>query len=207
MNKTPDEKFDKDVWEVLQKIKLVQLQSKYNIPLIKWYIDRNNELENNIISQLEYEDIVKEIKNPIKWITDFEIRQIDTSNLVKPIHISDILYYLPPSAPFSDTLFLEILPKFNDFYNRLKTNIEDKKIPAKLVNNLVALLDGKYGKKLVRMLYKKDLTARELKDVGAKDVYHLVSNINKKITKQGFEIILTDKKVSNGFRKYHLKIS
>lgn len=121
MNNTPEERVDKDIWEVMQKIKLKRLQSKYNIPLIKWHVDHNNESENNTISRLEYDDVIKVVKDPIKWITDFEINQINTPNLVKPIHVSDISYFLPSVSSFSNTIFLEILPKFQNIYIKYKT--------------------------------------------------------------------------------------
>lgn len=125
MNKTPEEKFDESIWKVLQKIKLTRFQSKYNIALIRWHVDHDNEVENNIISQLEYEEnVIKVIKDPIEWITDFQIKQIDIPNLVNPIHISDISYYRQSSSSFSNIIFLEILSKFNEFYQIYKKKIE-----------------------------------------------------------------------------------
>lgn len=108
---------------------------------------------------------------------------------------------------------LKIRNKFYDFYDYFHTKVygsdtkENKRITKRLIQNLVESLEGKFEKKLVLLLSKSDKTAKELEETGARDIRHLILNTNKKITKCGFEIILTKIKDTDGLRKYHLSIS
>ena len=102
---------------------------------------------------------------------------------------------------------------FFNFYDRFYSKVfgsiteKDRKITNRLIQNLVESLDGEYEKSLILLLSKNDKTAKELKETGAKDIRHLISNTNKKIIKRGFKIVLTKVKDTDGLRKYHLSIS
>lgn len=209
---TPEEKFEKEIWGILQKIKLSMLRAKTNAPLIKYEVSHTNELENTLIAKLESEDVIKIIEKPLEYLSAFEKRLMNTPTAVSTILNINLLDY----AKSSDIIFLEILPKFNEIYKKiattlLKQNETTSSNKRDLRKKLTAIIKNrKFGKKEKAFLkfLAKDFTpktTKEVKDEISTTAYKNIKLIvQKKIKGTGF-VIKTDK--GNLFHKptYQLK--
>ncbi len=197
---TPEEKYNEEIWSVLQKIKINILRTKRGIPLVKYEIDDTNKLEDILIAKLESEELIKIVKEPLEYLLAFERRLMNTHNAVSTIPNVNLLDY----TQSSDTIFLEILPKFDEIYKkssitRLKKN--ESILPNKkdLRKKLTAVIKyTKFGKKEKAFLkfLANDFTPKTTKEVGDEIPTTAYKNIKlivkKKINGTGF-FIKTDK--------------
>jgi hypothetical protein len=195
---TAENRFDSYVWYVLDKIMQAALPDRLGEVSYTFNIDitRSNPIsypnERKALDYLLNNNAIEKIGEDVIA----EGGEKGTSN-----------YYVEEIYRF------KIKKNFYDFYDRFYSKVygsntkEGKKITDRLIQNLIESLDGRYEKALISLLGKGDKTAKDLKETGVIDVYHLISNTNEKIVKLGFEIVLTKVKDTDGLKKYHLSIS
>ncbi|OGK31102.1 hypothetical protein A3F29_03890 [Candidatus Roizmanbacteria bacterium RIFCSPHIGHO2_12_FULL_33_9] len=123
---TSDEKFNKEVWDVLEEIKLSILRAKNSTLLIKF---KNNPLEltgdlvlhsEAILEKLVNKGAINIIKDPIKYAGMYTFGNPTTTLRAEEI---DLPYYKESVG----TSFLEILhPKFEEVYDIYKSKNSKK---------------------------------------------------------------------------------
>jgi hypothetical protein len=195
---TAEERFDRYVWYVLDKIAQEALPNRLGEVSYTFNIDITR-------------------TNPISYTSERKALDYLLNNKVIEKIGEDVLaeggekgmksYYVEEIYRF------KIKKKFYDFYDRFQYKVfaldteKSGKIMKRIIQNLSESLDGKYEKLLITFLSKGDKTAKELEETGARDVRHLISNTNKKLVKRGFKISLTRIKDTDGLRKYHFSTS
>jgi len=107
---TPEEKYEKDIWDILQKIKLQILRGEKYKLLVK---HRGYLNEKDLIQKLEDEDVVKIIENSFKYASLYHLNNPATAIPLKAINVLDYI-----ETP--DVIFLKILPEFDKFYKKYK---------------------------------------------------------------------------------------
>lgn len=107
---TPQEIYDKEIWETLQKIKLEILRANERPILIRY---ENSGEEKNALRKLEEEQVIKVIKESLKYAGLYTLNNPSTSITEEKINVNDFM-------PTSGIIFIEILPKFDKFYKKYK---------------------------------------------------------------------------------------
>lgn len=114
---TPEEKFDQEIWNILQKIKINILRTKKNGFFIKYKFPiepAKHEREKIILEKLEEREVVKIIKPERipEYFHKFSINNPLTTLTLKDLDPAEYLKFIGSA----DIVFLVILPKFNGFY-------------------------------------------------------------------------------------------
>ena len=197
--KTADDRFNFTVWWVLNKIRGLMLPDKKVISYhFNLDITRKNPIsfgeEERVIKFLISNKVIKEVKKPDL----FELGEKET----KHYKVSKIYHY-------------EIKRKFYDLYDKYtlkllpKNGNRLKKLKKQMLNDLIdSKLSGEYEKKLILILSLGSKTASEIKDeTGVGNVYHLISNVKKKLKNSPFKLETTKSGTYKEYKKYRLAIS
>jgi hypothetical protein len=197
--KTAEERSDYFIWYVLDRIMEMTLPDGSRE--VKYYLDVNIRRKEPIPFLKERSSLLYLLKNNAIESTD-EIGIAENDKKGTPEYVVEEIYSL------------KLGKRWNEFYDRYNMKVNPsttesvKKSWDRSVERLLQVLEGDYEKKLVLILFKKELTVKELEiEIGAKAIRKLISNTNKKIIKQGLKIDKTNEKGLDGLSKYKLDIS
>ena len=123
------EKFDQEIWDILQKIKTNIFHTKKRDILVKYKknftkFTEKYEQEESILEKIEDMRAIEimEVEDACKYIGNYTINNPTTALTIKDLDASKYLKYIGST----NTIFLNILPKFNKVYKKYENKFIKK---------------------------------------------------------------------------------